>query len=415
MVQPVAPRITDSHFHKTTKEEGIRIMQSALESGRMTERDVARIREFLGELRSFKNISVARSNKIIASLISIRRFIGPFEENTIADLVAGIEAIKQGISKRGLPYKANTISDFVVIIKQFYVWLIENGYSGIPEAKLRKIKVPPRDTMTRVASDLLSPEEITAMVRACTRSSDRALVMLLYEGGFRIGEVCTLRWRNLTFDQYGVIVNINFKTMKPRYIRIIAAREYLAQTRADYPGTAEGEALVFLNNWGRPLTHESVVKRLRTIALRAGITRHFTPHIFRHSRITHLIREGLSESVIKLMMWGSVNTTQFTTYAHLTGGDIDAALLERYGIAKDDAARAPVKRFEPVLCPHCRQINPPMSPFCALCGRSLTEDAAADEDAIQKYLAEHPEVMMEYLEEQIRKRAAANGTSISGA
>jgi len=43
--------------------------------------------------------------------------------------------------------------------------------------------------------------------------------------------------------------------------------------------------------------------QLKRLAKRAGIERHITPHIFRHSRITHLIKENVSESVIKLMMW----------------------------------------------------------------------------------------------------------------
>ncbi|MDP3397179.1 MAG: tyrosine-type recombinase/integrase [Methanoregula sp.] len=45
----------------------------------------------------------------------------------------------------------------------------------------------------------------------------------------------------------------------------------------------------------------------------AGITKHVTPHLFRHSRITHIRNDGVQESVIKMMMWGTVNTTMFET------------------------------------------------------------------------------------------------------
>ena len=50
------------------------------------------------------------------------------------------------------------------------------------------------------------------MVGACTRSSNRAIIMMLYEGGFRIGEIGGMKWGDLTFDKWGVIANVNFKT-----------------------------------------------------------------------------------------------------------------------------------------------------------------------------------------------------------
>ncbi len=89
--------------------------------------------------------------------------------------------------------------------------------------------------MTKVASDLLTTEEITAMVGACTRSSERAIIMMLYEGGFRIGEIGGMKWGDLTFDKWGVIANVNFKTGKPRYVRLIMSREALAKWKNDYP------------------------------------------------------------------------------------------------------------------------------------------------------------------------------------
>lgn len=56
------------------------------------------------------------------------------------------------------------------------------------------------------------------MVGACTRNSDRAIIMMLYEGGFRIGEIGGVKWGDLTFDKWGVIASVNFKIGKPRYV-----------------------------------------------------------------------------------------------------------------------------------------------------------------------------------------------------
>jgi len=44
---------------------------------------------------------------------------------------------------------------------------------------------------------------------------------------FRIGEIGKMKWGDVNFDKNGVTVNVNFKTGKPRYIRLIMAVEYL--------------------------------------------------------------------------------------------------------------------------------------------------------------------------------------------
>jgi hypothetical protein len=129
------------------------------------------------------------AHRLMHTLIGWRRFIGPFEKNDMAALYTGIAALKSGRSKRGREFMKNTITDHMIILKQFYLLLIENEYVAIPEKKLKALKTPHHETMTKVASDLLTTEEITAMVGACTRSSDRAIIMMLYEGGFRIGEI----------------------------------------------------------------------------------------------------------------------------------------------------------------------------------------------------------------------------------
>ena len=366
--------ITDSSFHVIRTDMGETALATGLSENLITTKDAEIVRQYIAELQSCRDISTGRSNKLIYTLMTWRRFIGPYDCNDITALYSGITAIKSAQSKKGRAFKQNTISDLVAILKQFYRWLIENSYSTIPEKKLNNIRTPMKDTMTKVAADLLTPGEITAMVKVCNRLEDRTIIMTLYEGGFRIGELGTLTWGDVKFDQYGVIVNVNFKTDKPRYIRLIMAKDLLAQWRSSYIyRSPEGSALVFVNEYGKPLTHATISKRLRVIAKKAGITKHVTPHLFRHSRITHMMREGVPESVIKLTMWGNMTTDMFNTYAHLTGEDIDQALLKSYGINPNSAPKKEPK-IAPVQCPHCAYINSSVTSFCGVCGRPLTEE-----------------------------------------
>jgi integrase/recombinase XerD len=400
MTYPVAQLLTSSFFHPVRTDLAENAINATLQDFTITTVDAAQVREFIAELRSCKNISTGRANKLTFTLIAWRRFIGPYADNTIGDLYAAIPELRNAKSSREKPFKQNTISDFIAILKQFYLWMIENKYSTLTESKIHKLRTPPKDTMTKVAADLLTPDEITAMVKACTRTMDRALIMMLYEGGFRIGEIGTMTWGDLTFDKYGIIANVNFKTNMPRYVRLIMAREYLAQWRACYKPDPSGERLVFVNERSKPLIHATINKRLKFIAKTGGILKHITPHVFRHSRITHLIKEKVPESVIKLMMWGNISTDMFRTYAHLTGQDIDSAMLESYGISVTDNDNT-TSRLEPVQCPHCRKINPPISNYCFSCGQRLTDVVIDTDEGIQQSVHNNPDILRQLIDERI--------------
>ena len=399
-----APRRSDANFHKIKSEYATHSINRALSNGQITEDDVSLLYEFISEHKSCANISPARVNKIIFHLVGWRKFIGPFRENTIVNIYQGIDSIKSANTKHGQPYKQNTLSDYTVILKQFYIWMIESEYTDINEKKFRKIRIPSKETMTKKASDLLTKEEVAAMIRSCQNSRDRAIITMLYEGGFRIGEIGTLVWNDLKFDKYGVVVNVNFKTGKPRYIRLIMATEHIYRWKDDYPFTPEPDVLVFLTKQHNPLNHSAVNKQIGLIAKRAGITKHVTPHIFRHTRITHLIQDGVNESVIKLMMWGTLTTNMFQTYAHLTGGDIDRAMLDNYGITTDDEEVRQTASLEPRQCPKCHYVNGPIATYCSHCGQSLTDKAEETIETLVQDLIDHPDILREALEKRAHEK-----------
>lgn len=397
-------------FHNGLAEDSKRIVERALHNGQITQDDAALLREYVTERRAIKSLTPGRVNKILYNLLLWRKFIPkPFRDHTIADLYEGTEQLISRKLPDGTDISKNTVSDTVAIFKPFYAWMIEEGYSSIPEKKLKAIKRPPIDRMTKTADDILSPTEVEAILNACTSSRDRALLHMLYEGGFRVGEIGQLRWRDIKFDENGAVINVDFKTGKPRYIRLVMAKQPLAAWKKDHP-RASPDAYVFLDRAGNPMGYPAILKQIARIVTRAGIGKHVTPHTFRHSRITHLIQEGkLRESVIKLMMWGSTDTDMFSTYLHLTGGDIDRQINEAYGLVDKKATNG--RRLEPRQCPRCGEINSPTAKFCAECGLQLTEEAAAEVDRLEieteRYFATMTPQERDEIEERIAEKVAA--------
>lgn len=390
-------------FHGIKTDYPDRSIQKALESGQITKQDADLIREYVADSQTVRNVGGKRSQKIVFVLVGLRRFIGPFTENSIADLYSGVAKVKGGTSQRGTPFANQTICDYLGMMKTFYRWLIEEGYVAIPEKKLDKIHVPKRMTR-KTANDLLTVSEITQMLDACRTSRERAFLSTLYEGGFRIGEIGQMVWNDIKFDGTGVVVNVNFKTGKDRYIRLVMAREHLIKWKSDYPLDPSGDNLVFLSELIIPPTRAALNKTLMVIARRAGIEKHFTPHVLRHSRITHLIQQGVNESVIKLMMWGSIDSKMFSTYAHLTGNDIDREINRLYGISNDEL-EATTNRMLPKICPHCKELHGPISKHCHICGHSLDDDTLGDDDDLQQFMLKHVNEFKVFFERMTEKSA----------
>ena len=175
--------LTSSSFHPVRTDLAENAIKAALQDVTITTVDAAQIHEFIAELRSCKTISNGRANKFTFTLIARRRFIGLSADNTIGDLYAAIPELRNAKSSREKPFKQNTISDFIAI----HILPLDDREQVFPAHREQDPQTPDaaKDTMTKVAADLLTPDEITAMVKACTRPMSRALIMMLYEGGFR--------------------------------------------------------------------------------------------------------------------------------------------------------------------------------------------------------------------------------------
>lgn len=381
----------------------------ALESGAITAGDRDLLRTFVNEVSAMRGISPQRRYKIVYTLVGWRRFIGPFAENTLPDLHEGIQAVKAATKDDGSPlFKQNTIADYVRFIKRFYLWLIDNEYVSLPYRKVKEIRAPAYNTMTKTVGDLFTEDEVFAMIKTAKTPKDKALIALLYEGAFRIGEIGSLTWGDVRFTDWNLQVNTAGKTDKPRYIPLVIARPYLAAWKDVYPKEISDRAFVFLTNIRyEPLQYQGLVKQLRIIAKNAGITKHLTPHVFRHSRVTHLLQKGVPESTIKMICWGNLETDMLKTYAHLCNGDIDRATAELNGIVPPDVAKKS-HALDPKQCPRCYWVNPPTARSCRSCGLELTVEAVEEKKSAMEQIWSDPEFRSAF-EDAVRRMQARAG------
>jgi len=361
-------------FHINSTLYADKLLSDHEDKGIVSAEDATLIRSYVKERTAQRSLSPGRQNKIIIILASWRRFIPEYRTLTMDQVYGGLNQLSTGNAKdEQLNLSKNYIYDHITILKPFLIWLIDEGHNkNLIEKKVLQIKRPQAVIMTKSVSDLLTEPEIRKILTACKTSRDRALISLLYEGGLRIGEIGLLTWEKVTFDEHGLIINLDFKTGKPRFIRCVFATPYLKEWQKESKGA--GNSFVFVTNRNEPPTYEMLYRQIRRLAKRAEIEKHVHPHIFRHSRITHLLQQGMNESAVKMMMWGSINSDMFQSYAHLAGADVDKAVLELHGIMQKKTKEKD-HSLEARECPRCHAIAGPTQRFCGICAEPLDEEA----------------------------------------
>lgn len=186
----------------------------------------------------------------------------------------------------------------------------------------RTIKLPAAAPRPQV----LSAEQVQAILDGCRRLRDRLLFAVLLDTGMRVGEALGLRHEDVAIAERQVEVvprvNDNRARAKGGRARTIPASGELMRLYADYL-TSEYGALdsdyVFVNLWGgrrgQPLSYPAVYDLVGRLRARTGIM--FGPHHFRHTYATWLLRRGAGvESVQQLLGHASITTT-IDTYGHL--------------------------------------------------------------------------------------------------
>jgi len=262
-------------------------------------------------------------------------------------------------------------------------WLDSNGFSKHTtntyrrrvKTFLRRIENPNFNELkvVKVRKELpngvLSKEEVRALIDACDNQRDRALVFLLYETGARPGEILGLRIGDVRFDRYGAVVVVSGKT-GGRRLRLIESVPDLQLWLSMHPDRDNPDAPLWPSKRGSKAgigiaTLEWVLSRC---ARRAGLNRQVKPYLLRHTRATHLANVLTEAQMREYFGWSKTSDVP-EVYVHLSGRDVDAALLKHYGVVergeKDENALSPKQ------CPRCRRQNPPSAKFCSLCGMPL--------------------------------------------
>jgi hypothetical protein len=261
-------------------------------------------------------------------------------------------------------------------------------------------------------SELPTEEEIRRLVEACDNPRDRAFIMVLYESGGRVGEVGSMRIKDVEFMKDYAAVRLVGKT-GARRVPIVAAVPYLQLWLEHHPDKSNPSAPLWPKfSDGSPLTYPALAKILKVAGQRAGVRKRVTPHKLRHARATFLATK-LTEAQMNAIFGWKQGSDMPSTYVHLSGRDVDQAILGIYGLKKEEETGKPTK-LTPKECPRCHQKNPATNRFCFNCGMALDmqavmelEEKRGKADELMTMLLGDPEVRR-VLRRKLRKLIASS-------
>ncbi len=178
----------------------------------------------------------------------------------------------------------------------------------------------PRPKRSRRLPFVLSRGELARMLDVCRSPQEKALVMMLYSTGVRVGELVRMRRADVDRDRRMVRVRQG-KGAKDRYTLLSDRAADALDHHLEYRRQAHGDWLFPGGKVGRPLTTRSIQKTLSRIGRRAGIEKKVTPHVLRHSFATHLLEAGTDIRYIQELL-GHASTRTTEIYTHVSGKDL---------------------------------------------------------------------------------------------
>lgn len=255
-------------------------------------------------------------------------------------------------------------------IKNFYKWINQQeGKKGLPEC-VEWIEVTIRNK-TEKPKEILTKEEIKRLLDSMDHPRDKAVVILLVDSGCRIGEICDLKLKDVIFDEFGAMINVDGKTGE-RQIRLIESVPCLRTWINNHPFRDNPNSPLFFGrrkNYGEPLGYIGISDQIKKAAKLAGIKKKVNPHIFRHTKLTDMAKL-LTDSELRIFAGWTKSSPMAAVYTHLNSNDVNNKILENKGIIvkEDKETRGLV---DPIKCSRCNNYNSIGNSICEFCNQIL--------------------------------------------
>lgn len=191
---------------------------------------------------------------------------------------------------------------------------------------------------------ILSPSEVAQLIGGARNLYHRTVIMMLYSTGLRRAELCRLKVSDV--DSKRMMVRV--EQGKGGIDREVPLSQTLLQALREYYRWMKPQTYLFpgtVNGWraDKPVTEKMAWQAVHEARIRAGITKHVTPHTLRHCFATHLLESGADLRSIQMML-GHSDIEATAIYLHLSRRHLQAVANPLENISVRSATPIPLSR-----------------------------------------------------------------------
>jgi integrase/recombinase XerD len=231
-------------------------------------------------------------------------------------------------TQRGTARAAATINRVLGTARMFFRFLhAEGDLARDPAAELEYMRTP-----ERLPRNILTPAEARKIIETPDTGTllgyrDRTILEVLYATGLRKRELLTLTVPDVDLETQLLRVN-GGKGAKDRVVPLsrIACAFLESYVNAVRPRLLRGRAhrALFISLEAAPLGRTTLDQLVSKYARLSGVKKHVTPHVWRHTCATHLVRNRANLRHVQEMLGHRALTTT-ERYLHLTITDLKEA------------------------------------------------------------------------------------------
>lgn len=286
-------------------------------------------KEVLSEYKTYLKLEKSVSPNTLEAYMRDIKKLELFSENEPLSISQSeVEEFLYQFAKEN--YAPRSQARLISAIKSFFGYLqLEEWRTDNPAELLETPKLGMK------LPDTLSEKEIDNLIAQIDLGSpegerNRAILETLYGCGLRVSELTELKLSDLFFDEN--FIRVIGKGNKQRLIPISNytikfITIYKDEIRVHLPIQKGFEDYLFLNRRGKKLTRVMIFTIIKNLTERAGIGKKISPHTFRHSFATHLLKNGADLRSIQMML-GHESITTTEIYTHLDDRMIRDAVLK---------------------------------------------------------------------------------------
>jgi len=180
----------------------------------------------------------------------------------------------------------------------------------------------------------LEKDELARFLKVAKKSDrplDYPIFLTLAYTGMRVGELRALKWRDINFKEQTISITktMYHDTPQPPKTKsshrtidvdriVLDVLDRIKKRQKIVKLDHKENDLIFSRGDNKPVLHNTILKRMKSLLRRAGLPDHLTPHSLRHTHTSLLAEAGVSLEVIQNRLGHQDDKITRSIYLHVT-------------------------------------------------------------------------------------------------